>query len=92
MLKSVLLLAWPFVRRYLANRSAEYAADFLNRRRSERFRQGEEESQAAPTGELECPPTTSGYSSGDVFWFVLSGILLGSALGVLFAYLTRQEE
>lgn len=92
MLKFILLLAWPFIRRYLTNRSAEYAADFLNRRRSERFRQGEEEDQVAQADELECPPVTIGYSNSDVVWFTLSGVLLGSALGVLFTYLTHQEE
>jgi hypothetical protein len=93
MFKFILLLAWPFIRRYLANRSAEYAADFLNRRRAERFRQGEEELPEAPADQVECTPVTLvGYSPGDVFWFTLSGLLLGSALGVLVSYLTRQDE
>lgn len=92
MFKFVLFLAWPFIRRYLANRSSEYAADFLNRRRSTRFQQDEEELREAPAEQCECPPATLGYSPGDVFWFTLSGVLLGSALGVLVSYLTRQDE
>ena len=92
MVKFIVLLAWPFIRRYLTNRSAEYAADFLNRRRVERFQQDEEEIIEAPVDQCECPPVTLGYSTNDVVWFSLSGVLLGSALGVLFSYLARPEE
>ena len=88
MLKFILLLAWPLFRRYLYNRSAEYTANFLNRRREQRLQPEVEEEQMEM---LECPPAILGYSNGDVFWFTLSGVLLGSALGVLFSYLTRQE-
>jgi hypothetical protein len=92
MLKFVLFLAWPFIRRYLVNRSAQYSADYLNRRRSARFPQDEEKLPAAPVDRLECPPAILGYSSGDVFWFTMSGMLLGSAFGVVVSYLTRQDK
>ena len=45
MLKFILLLAWPLFRRYLYNRSAEYTANFLNRRREQRLQPEVEEEQ-----------------------------------------------
>ena len=93
------LIVWPLLRRYLTKRVSEYGADqvagFLNRRRDRRLKPPEEPSQVSPE-EIEgcppCPPTQIGYSSGDIFWFTLSGVLLGSTLGVLLSYLTRQED
>ncbi len=93
------LLVWPMLRRYLTKRVSEYAADhaagFLNRRREQRLKPLEEQTQT-PAEEIEgcppCPPAQIGYLPGDVFWFTLSGVLLGSALGVLLSYLTRQED
>jgi len=93
------VLVWPILRRYLTKRVSEYtagrAAGFLNRRREQRLKSLEEHPQAS-ADEIEgcppCPPTQNGYSPGDIFWFTLSGVLLGSALGVLLSYLTRQED
>jgi hypothetical protein len=93
------LLVWPILRRYLTKRVSEYtagrAAGFLNRRREQRLKSLEEELQTSAEEIEACPPcspTQIGYSPGDVFWFTLSGVFLGSALGVLLSYLTRQED
>lgn len=91
----VLMLVWPYLRRYLFNRAADQVAGVLNRHRSRRL-QVEEEPAEMPSTEMAecppCPPTLVGYSSSDLFWFTMSGVLLGSALGVLLSYLARQED
>ena len=95
MVKIVLILLWPFLRRYLLDRAAEQIAGFLNRRREQRSRTNQEPTRISPAELVQCPscpPTQVGYSSSDIFWFTMSGVLLGSAVGVLLSYLTRQEE
>jgi hypothetical protein len=90
-----LLLLWPIIRRLLLKRASEYAADFLNRRREQRLNPPEESpeiSSAEIAGCPPCPPAHIGYGPTDIFWFSLSGVLLGSALGVLVSYLVRPEE
>jgi len=93
------LLLWPIIRRLLVKRisgyTAGYAADYLNRRREQRLHPQEELAQislAEREGCPPCPPAQIGYAPTDVFWFTLSGVFLGSALGVLVSYLIRQEE
>ena len=99
MLNIFFLLLWPIVRRFLVKRISEhtagFAADFLNRRREQRLNPQEEPvqiSSAEREGCPPCPPAQIGYAPTDVFWFTLSGVFLGSALGVLVSYLIRQEE
>jgi hypothetical protein len=79
----------------MLKRASEYAADFLNRRREQRLNPPEESpeiSSAEIAGCPPCPPVHIGYGPTDIFWFSLSGVLLGSALGVLVSYLVRPEE
>ena len=97
--KFLLLLLWPIIRRVLLKRVSDYAAghtaDFLNRRRDRRLNPPEESPQissAETAGCPPCPPTHSGYGPTDIVWFTLSGVLLGSALGVLVSYLARPAE
>jgi hypothetical protein len=99
MLNIFFLLLWPIIRRILVKRISEYtagyAADYLNLRREQRLHPQEEPTQISPAeseGCPPCPPTQIGYAPTDVFWFTLSGVFLGSALGVLVSYLIRQEE
>ncbi|MEW5961766.1 MAG: hypothetical protein AB1801_28945, partial [Chloroflexota bacterium] len=87
---TVLKIAQPMVQRYLTGRAAQYAADYLNRRRALR-QQPAEEITADLAGAIVPAPKT-GYARGDVFWFTLSGVVLGSALGIMLARLVRPEE
>jgi hypothetical protein len=88
MFPSILKLAQPFVQRYLTNRAAEYSADYLNRRRERCLHPPP--AAAESTDEVAACPQ-AGYSGGDVFWFTLSGMVLGSALGVILSRLTQPE-
>lgn len=97
--KFLILLLWPVIRRLLLKRVSEYAADqaagFLNRKREQRLNPQEESPQKSAeetAGCPPCPPAHFGYGPLDILWFTLSGVLLGSALGVLVSYLLRPEE
>lgn len=99
MLNIFYLLLWPIIRRVLLKRISEYGAghvaDYFNRRRARRLGLEEEPGQISAVGREKCPPCPPshiGYAPTDVFWFTLSGVFLGSALGVLLSYLVRQEE
>jgi hypothetical protein len=89
--KLLLLLLWPIMRRLLLKRGSEYVADFLNRRREQRLNPPEEPSGISSDETAGCPAHI-GYGPTDIVWFTLSGVLLGSALGVLVSYLARPEE
>ncbi len=84
-------IVWPFLLRYSMKRAAEQAADFLNRRRDRRLR-GEEEPEVLEEEPVECPPAVNGYSVTDVGWFTLSGVLIGSVIGVILTYIVKEEE
>ena len=99
MLNIFFLLLWPIIRRTLIKRISEYgaghAADYLNQRRARRLGLLDESDQVSiedREGCPPCPPSQIGYAPTDVFWFTLSGVFLGSALGVLLSYLVRQED
>lgn len=86
-------IARPFLQRFLFNRAAEYAADFLNKRREQRLSPDEEmlvESSGPAVSEYLS--TAPGYSSNDAIWFTLSGVLLGSALGVMLSHLSQSQD
>jgi hypothetical protein len=89
---TILKTAQPFLQRFLIKRAAEYAAAYINRRREQRLK-GDEEPDLAPVIEMEeYPPLQSSPSSGDAFWYTMSGILLGSAFGIILTYIIRREE
>ena len=85
----ILRLAFPYLQRYLTGKAAEYGAGYLNQRRERHLRPPEE--VAAPEEEAELPVCPPAYSGGDMVWFTLSGVVLGSALGVMVSYLTKRE-
>jgi hypothetical protein len=91
MFPTILKLTQPFLQRYFSGKAADYAADYFNRRRERRLRPPEEErtSDEEAAESPFCPPT---YSTADMFWFTLSGVVLGSALGVMLAQFAKQEE
>ena len=99
-------LIWPYLARYLMSRGAEYTAGFLHSRRMWRLQQqaGEQELQetiepALPdeldldeVAEILCPPAEKPFFASDAFWFTLSGVLLGTAFGIIVSYVTRQDD
>ncbi len=88
MFPSILKLAQPLVQRYLTNRVAEYSADYLNQRRERRLHPPSAATES--TDEVVACPQ-AGYSGGDVFWFTLSGVVLGGALWVILSRLIQPE-
>jgi hypothetical protein len=99
--KAIFKTAWPYLQRFLTKRAVEYAADYLQTRREQRLleyaeQETNETSSLQEAGDdsaieiLEAPPPT-GFLSSDTFWFTLSGMLLGIALGVV-AYILRRTD
>jgi hypothetical protein len=83
MYKTILRIMWPYILRYLANRSTEY----LDHRREQR----RQHNQAAAETELaEYHPAQ--FSQADAVWYTLGGVLLGSALGLILAIMLREES
>ncbi|RME77057.1 MAG: hypothetical protein D6784_04495 [Chloroflexi bacterium] len=97
-------VARPLLQRYLTRRAAQYAADYLNRRRAPA---AEPEPPATPAEPADLPPAVEpepapeavtvipvpvGYSGSDLFWYTVSGVLFGAAMGVILAYALRQED
>lgn len=87
---TILKIAQPLLWSYVNKRAAGFTADYLNRRRQRHLRPAEE--VTAASAEKALPAPEIGYSGGDVFWFTLSGVLLGSMLGVMVSRLLGQEE
>ena len=93
MYKTILRIIWPYVLRYLAQRSVDY----LDQRR-ERKGQPEEAASYGPAESaiaaeaFERPPAPSTRSStANTVWYTLSGVLLGSAIGLILATVLRKE-
>lgn len=91
MFPTILKLALPFLQRYFGGKAADYTADYLNRRRERRLRPPEED-QISGEEAAEAPHCPPAYSAADMFWFTLSGVVMGGALGVMLAQLAKQEE
>jgi len=90
MQKTILRIIWPYVLRYLAQRSADY----LDQRREPKGQQVEAikhspAKRAAATEAVECAP--AGPSTANAVWYPLSGVLLGSAIGLMLANVLREE-
>lgn len=92
MRKTILRIIWPYVLRYLAQRSADY----LDQRREQKrqlkeaatIRPGE---QGTAAEEYKCPPLPKRLSTANAVWYTLGGILLGSAMGLILASVFREE-
>ncbi|MFN8453366.1 MAG: hypothetical protein U0401_01630 [Anaerolineae bacterium] len=94
---TLLKLLWPHAQRLLAQR----AADYLQQRRGRRLNpqvapepigSGVVEQAAAQAGILECLPASTGLSRKDAVWYTMSGVVLGSAIGLILAQLFRRED
>ena len=84
----ILKLAWPYLQRYLANRTADYLQD----RRARRLKQTVEENIEEVVSDY-LPPveivTDTPRPGANTVWFSLAGLLLGGAFGLIVYLLYR---
>ena len=95
---TILKLLWPHVQRLLA----QQAADYLQQRREHRLNPPQAASEPIDSSVaeesvtqadvLECPPAPTGLSSRNAVWYTLSGVVLGSVIGLILAQIFRRED
>jgi hypothetical protein len=97
MFSIIFRLLWTYLQGQLAKRVAEY----LQKRRERRLQASNEiastvtpSPEQAPelTAPLESPSVPSRSATANAIWFTLSGILLGSAIGLIIAQIFFREE
>jgi hypothetical protein len=90
-------LLWPYLQRRLAKQAAEY----LQKRRERRSQVPDDiastltplaEQAQEITSSLASPLVPSRSTTANAVWFTLSGILLGSAIGLILAQIFLREE
>ena len=84
----ILKLAWPYLQRYLANKTAGYLQDRRTRRLSQAVEEKVEEvvSDYLPPAEIV---TDRSHSGANTLWFTMAGLLLGGAFGLIVYLLYR---
>jgi hypothetical protein len=96
MYKTILRLAWPYLLRYLAR----YSADYLAQRREGKRQQEtavvpeEEPAQDLPpaiVAPVENPAPQTKLVTVNAVWYILSGVVLGSAIGLILANVFQEE-
>jgi hypothetical protein len=95
------LMIFRLVRPYLQEMLAKLAADYLQKRRERRLQVRNDdiaptvtplaEQAQEITSPLVSPSVPSRSATANAIWFTLSGILLGSAIGVILAQILREE-
>lgn len=90
MIMSLINLIRPYIQRKLLHWGAEHTAAYLQQRRAQRLGLTDEEPEEAEAVEETPPPRTVSFRNA--FWFTMSGILLGSALGFLGSYFIREQS
>jgi hypothetical protein len=83
MFMTIFKLIRPYLIRYLAKSAASY----LETRRVQRLKRGQEETVEA---EMQVYPET--LPAREAVWYTLSGMLLGSAFGLILAVLFRPAD
>ncbi|MCK6627927.1 MAG: hypothetical protein L6R45_22460 [Anaerolineae bacterium] len=93
MQKTILRLVWPYILRYLAKHGAVYLE---KRREQKRLR------KAAPAEAVVVPPDSPDVAVVEYpplpqaaprpIWYVLAGVLLGSAIGLMLAKLLWEKK
>jgi hypothetical protein len=78
----ILKLAWPYLQRYLAQKTAGYLQDRRTRRLKETVEEKVEEvvSDYLPPAEIV---TDAPRFAANTVWFSLAGLLLGGAFGLI---------
>ncbi len=88
MYMTILKIIQPYLMRYLA----KSAAGYLTQRREQRLKKGENETPTPLPKAIDCPPPQTRLSPANIFWYTISGVLLGSAFGFILAYLLKPED
>jgi hypothetical protein len=78
---------FKIIRPYLIRYLAKSTADYLETRRVQRLKRGLEE-----TVEPGTPLSPETLPAREAVWYTLSGVLLGSALGLILAALFRPAD
>ena len=97
MFSTIIKLVWPLAQSLFVKRVAGSAANYLNQRRENRVLPASppviEPEPLLPAQPAPCPlPVIIGFSAWDVFWFTLSGVVFGGAMGFIGAYVARHRE
>lgn len=90
MQKTLLRLVWPYILRYLAKHGAVYLE---KRREQKRLLKATQAEAAAPpdspdVAAIEGPPLPQ--TAPPPIWYVLAGVLLGSAISLMLVKLLRE--
>jgi hypothetical protein len=78
----------PYLLRYVA----KYAAERLEARRQRRLEHSQNEMPSLAPEPVEVASAQNSLSARDAFWYTMSGILLGSVVGVGLAHILREED
>jgi hypothetical protein len=81
-------LVWPYLQRRLAKQAAEY----LQKRRERRFQVHNDIASTVTSLAEQAQETASRSAAVNAVWFTLSGILLGSAIGLIVAQIFLRED
>lgn len=87
MQKTLLRLVWPYILRYLA----KHGADYLEKRREQKrlLKRAQAEAVVPPdVAAIEGPPPPQ--TAPRPIWYVLAGVLLGSAISLMLVKLLRE--
>ncbi|MCL4299300.1 MAG: hypothetical protein KJ077_26435 [Anaerolineae bacterium] len=95
MQKTILRLVWPYLQRYLAKQTADYLAQ----RRQQKRQLKEDEARLAELAQDLSPAVSAEPGAGppsklltaDAVWYILAGVLVGSALTVILTNVLREE-
>lgn len=92
MQKTILRLVWPYVLRYLAKHGATYLESRRERKRLLKLAEMEPATDPVSPDAVvsECPPPPPVSKPVRPIWYVLAGVLLGSAIGLMLAKLLRE--
>jgi hypothetical protein len=92
MYKTILRLAWPYLLRYLARHSADYLAQRRERKRQqETAAQPIQDLPPAIVAPVEDPAPQTKLITVNAVWYILGGVVLGSAIGLILAQVFREE-
>lgn len=90
--QTILRMLWPYVLRYLAQRSADYLDEQREKKRQLKEMTAARMTAAAEALECPPPPPPIRLATRDAVWYTVGGLLLGSAVGLIVANILRKED